>query len=162
MRGPGNEVVGYVPDDHDHYDVTAHEARRCTKFSKMAPSSVASRKVQLFEVDLSNHSSSKWYCIWISRSNYRYSLRGKWILIITEKSCIKCIKYELQSSLSGGNMWSKTPTYVNEVAGYSIIAPPVILPLASFQSFDHCGLWRSLPREVAVSRCCILLCSNVP
>ena len=34
--------------------------------------------IQLFVADFSNHSSLKWYCIWISRSNYHFSfLRGK-------------------------------------------------------------------------------------
>ena len=34
--------------------------------------------IQLFEADFSNHSSLKWYCIWLSRSNYHFSfLRGK-------------------------------------------------------------------------------------
>ena len=48
--------------------------------------------IQLFETDFSNYSSFKSYCIWISRSNYHRSfLRGKYILIITEKFRIKCI-----------------------------------------------------------------------
>ena len=48
--------------------------------------------IQLFETDFSNYSSFKWYCIWISRNNYHRSfLRGKYILIITEKFRIKCI-----------------------------------------------------------------------
>ena len=48
--------------------------------------------IQLFETDFSNYSSFKWYCIWISRINYHRSfLRGKYILIITEKFRIKCI-----------------------------------------------------------------------
>ena len=34
--------------------------------------------IQLFVADFSNQSSLKWYCIWISRSNYHFSfLRGK-------------------------------------------------------------------------------------
>lgn len=35
-------------------------------------------QIQLFEADFSNHSSFKWYCLWISRRNYHCtSLRGK-------------------------------------------------------------------------------------
>ena len=51
-------------------------------------------QIQLYEAeaDFSNRFSFKWYYVWISRSKYHCSfLRGKWILIITEKSCIKCI-----------------------------------------------------------------------
>ena len=47
---------------------------------------------QRFEADFSDHSSFKWYCIRISwRNNHCSFLRGEKILIITEKSCIKCI-----------------------------------------------------------------------
>ena len=61
--GRGQHIRFGWPSDHCHYDITAKEAPKCTKFSKMASSPPAE---QSFGADFSNHSSFKWYCIWIS------------------------------------------------------------------------------------------------
>ena len=61
--------------DHGHYDVTAKKCANAQNFRKwrrrLSPK-------QNFKADVSNHSSFKRCCIWISRSNYHCSLlRGK-------------------------------------------------------------------------------------
>ena len=73
--GRGQHVRFGWPDDHCYYDVTAKEPGTAQKFRKWR------RRLSLkqrFEADFSHHSSFKWYCIWISWSNYHCSfLRGK-------------------------------------------------------------------------------------